>query len=90
MPPHFALSIDEVLDEILKRLTYHDKSIIVMSLQTRLVRRDLLAAALCCKAWKDKCLDHLWGRIYSLTPLLTLLPGIQRIEGKMVGGDVLL
>ena len=85
MLPHYALIIGDVLDEILQRLTYNDKSIINVSHQTRMVRRDLLAAALCCKGWKDKSLDLLWNRMSSLTPLLTLLPGLQRIsDGKMV------
>jgi hypothetical protein len=84
MSPHYALIIDDVLDEILKRLTYNDKSIINVNHQTRMVRRDLLATALCCKAWKDKSLDLLWNRISSLAPVLTMLPGMQRIDGKMV------
>lgn len=84
MPPHHALTSSDVLDEILKGLTYHDKNVVNVNLQGRMVRRDLLAASLTCKAWKDKGLDLLWNRLSSLTPLLMLLPGLQRIDGKMV------
>lgn len=81
---HHALAVDDVLDEIFKRLTYHNTSIINVNHQTQLVRRDLLAIALCCKTWKDKGLNLLWNRMSSLAPLLSLLPRMQRIDGKMV------
>lgn len=80
---HHALAVDDVLDEIFKRLTYHNTSIINVNHQTQLVRRDLLAIALCCKTWKDKGLNLLWNRMSSLAPLLSLLPRMQRIDGKM-------
>jgi hypothetical protein len=44
------------------------------------MRSNLLSAALCCRAFKEISLDLLWRTIYSIIPLLKILPGIQEIQ----------
>jgi hypothetical protein len=74
MAPHHALIISEILSLILENLGIHSYG----------SRRNLLSAALCCKAFKDLSLDVLWYTMTGITPILKLIPGMERVDGKMV------
>ena len=51
-------------------------------------RRWLLNAALTCKDFLDVALDALWERMYSLVPLLKLLPALQIEDDAYVCANV--
>jgi hypothetical protein len=75
------LTDTDVTREILKHVGHYDE------LDTdgrRKARVDLVSAALCCTGFKDASLDLLWYTMYSIVPVLRLIPGIQEIQGKLV------
>ncbi|KAF8222804.1 hypothetical protein L208DRAFT_575126 [Tricholoma matsutake] len=84
MGPYQALVISEIIREIvtyLKPEFYHTTD--------PNCSRDLLSAALCCKAFKDPALDVLWHTVDSITPLLKLIPGMQEVHGQVaLRGDL--
>jgi hypothetical protein len=51
-------------------------------------KRYLLNAALTCKDFLDVALDALWEELYSLVPLLKLLPALQVEDGAYVRANV--
>jgi hypothetical protein len=85
MPPHSALTIPEVIFEIFKNMTDKYSPPYGSDLaEWKKLRKDLLSGALGCKAFKEPCLDLLWNTMSTLIPLLTLIPGMEEIDGQLV------
>jgi hypothetical protein len=77
MAPHHALTIAEIISIILSNLR-------PMRLVIAGRARDVLSAILCCKNFMEPGLDVLWHSMYSIRPLLRLIPGMREIDGRMV------
>ena len=75
------LNDSDVAYEVFKQITYYDER---DEGSYRKARKDLVSAALCCKGFKNGCLDLLWYKMFSIIPLMKLLPGIREIGGKLV------
>lgn len=48
----------------------------------------LNALARCCRIWENPALDYLWARLFSIAPLLQLIPGVE-LAGGMYVSDTL-
>lgn len=70
-PMHPVFLIDEILRRIFYFCSEYDQHSLVCSART-------------CKAWKDPALDLVWNRLFSLSPLLLLLPGISVSNNEYV------
>ena len=77
------LTDSDVTYEIFKQIACYDDSEQDEG-SYKVAQKDLVSAALCCKAFMDGCLDLLWYRMYSIIPLIKLLPEIDEIGGKLV------
>jgi hypothetical protein len=80
MAPHHALTIADIISIILSNLRPMDPE----GENGRLARQDLLSAILCCKNFMEPGLDVLWHSIYSIDPILRLIPGMREIDRTMV------
>jgi hypothetical protein len=85
MPQHRALTIPEIISEILKNAMYKYCPPYNSNLdEWKKSRADLLSAALCCTAFKEPSLDLLWNTMSTILLLLRLIPGMAEIDGQMV------
>lgn len=74
------LADSDVSYEIFKQIACYDKA---EKGSYQKARVNLISAALCCKGFKDGCLDVLWSKMPSIVPLLKLLPGIKEFQGRL-------
>jgi hypothetical protein len=65
---HPVLLLDEVLRMILDHIDHDSNRIPALKTFYRL--------ATVCRAWKDPALDYLWASLFSVDPLLALLPHV--------------
>ncbi|KDR66436.1 hypothetical protein GALMADRAFT_147866 [Galerina marginata CBS 339.88] len=79
LPPFH--SNPDILDEICEYLAYEDD---LDTEDAGISRRNLLWAALTCKAFLEPALDRLWRSLESLFPLLKILPAFIKSDGTYV------
>lgn len=72
---HRMLYVEEILREIFSNLLFRS-----LMLFSHSPRRDALALATTCRAFKEPALDILWEELPSLAPLVRCLPGASSMD----------